>query len=114
MPAATDAPDRYTNLGCAADGYVTSYIMNFKPPLTPDAADQAVIGELPNDAVRTSDASGRNCVSRAYTSRSLGVSLATVDTSGTATAVLHSITGSDGSVQVYSIAMNAGPPISAC
>lgn len=114
LPGATDAPDRYTNLACTADGHVSGYTLNFKPPLTPDVADQAVIAELPADAVRTAASTGTNCAARTYASRSLAAALGSADTDGTATAVLRSITGSDGSLQVYAIALAAGPPLSAC
>lgn len=114
LPGATDAPDRYTNVMCTADGHVTSYLMNFKPPLTPDAADQAVTAELPSDALRTSVTSASNCTVRAFISGALGASLTAADRDGTATAVLRSITGSDGSVQVYSITISAGPPSKSC
>lgn len=113
LPAATDAPDRYTNLVCTVDGHVTSYVMNFKPPLTPDAADHALTAELPGDAVRTSATSTSTCTMRVFTSGALGASLA-ADRDGTATAVMSAITGSDGSEQVYSIAISAGPPLKGC
>lgn len=103
LPAATDAPDRYTDLTCSADGNVTSYVMNFKPPLMPSEADPALAAELPHDAIRNSTTRGTDCETRMYFSRALATALPSTDPDGIVTATVHSFVGSDLSVQVYRI-----------
>ena len=107
LPAATDAPDRYTNLTCSADGHVTGYVMNFKPPLMPSDADPVLTTELPPDAASTSTTRGTSCETRAYTSRMLATALTPKDPDGIVTAVIHSFAGSDGSVQLYRFVLSA-------
>ena len=107
LPAATDAPDRYTNLTCSADGRVTSYTMNFKPPLTAGEADQILAAELPRDASRNATTGQTNCETRVYASRLLAAALPSSDPDGIVTATLRSFVGSDLSVQVYTILIAA-------
>ena len=107
LPAATDAPDRYTDLTCSADGHVTGYVMNFKPPLFPSDADHVLASELPPDAASTSTTRGVSCETRVYTSRELATVLPSKDPDGIVTAVTYSFAGSDGSVQLYRFVLSA-------
>lgn len=114
LPAATDAPDRYTKVRCSAGGRVTAYVMTFKPPIQGDTVDAAVRGELPADAAREAVHSGTVCEWRSYMSGRLAAAFGSDDPTGAISVVITSFVGSDGSVQTYNINFAVGSTSPPC